>query len=143
MEKFILRNGEGAIELEAFGFSFESALSHAGLGLMNSLSHDYHAVRTDATVVLEEKAETIEELANLLLCDLLTESGEKDLLFKEISVEQFRKTPDGNYYALLVARGGALEGAEENALVNRISVAAGGVKESEKGSWSIKARMEV
>ena len=143
MEKFALKHSEGKVEVEALGFSLEEALGNAGVGLMAGMASEeaLHLTHGETAVIIEERAETLSELAHMLLNDLLTESNERDLLFKEVSVEKLIQNADG-VHALIVARGGPLDGVATKA-IKRVSVSGDGVVQRQKGNWSVKALAEI
>ncbi len=95
MEKFIFKDHTADIEFEAYGFSFEEALSNAA-GAMLSVIADVGRVARHEQVKIEEKAETMEELVSYTLGDILAESDAQEMFFSGFVVESFAQA-DGYY----------------------------------------------
>ena len=79
---------------EAYGFSFENALENAAAAMFNVIA-DTKKVHEKEKVVVEEKAETLEELVGFVLGDLLSELDAREIFLKEFKVDHFKKVKDG------------------------------------------------
>ncbi len=145
MERYSLTldAGQGEVALESHGFSFAEALSNACLAVSHAQSpriDDFHAREK---VVIEERGETLDELASLVLCDLLSQANEKELLVKEVELEDFRREEGSAYSVRLVALGGSLEQADSPQSFHSVEVGPGAVKVNEAGNWTINATIRL
>lgn len=79
---------------EAYGFSFENCLENAAAAMFNVIA-DTKKVHGKEKVVVEEKAETLEELVGFVLSDLLSELDAREIFLKEFKVNSFKQGKDG------------------------------------------------
>jgi hypothetical protein len=141
MDRFLLMEsptGEGAT-LESYGFSFQQALENACLAVSSAQESHLSEFHAYEHVVIEEHAATLEELATLVLSDLVSQANEKELLVKHVELKDFCKGEDSAYSARVLAMGGPLELATSPRMLDSVELAEGAVKQTENGAWSIQA----
>jgi len=94
MDKYVFIDHTADIKFTAYGFSFEEALSNAAEAMFCVMSNA-DALGNEEKVAIEEKAETLEELAGYTLGDILAESGSQEVFFKRFQVDSFHKEGEG------------------------------------------------
>jgi SHS2 domain-containing protein len=140
MDKFTFIDHTADIQYEACGFSFEEALSNAALAMFTVMC-DVAAVVESEHVVIEEKAETLEELAGYVLGDILAESGSQELFFSRFSVSSFAKE-EGGYELAGIAYGEEMTPQKGKTEIKAVTMHEISVKQ-EGNLWKIKVILDL
>lgn len=94
MKKYRFLEHISDVLFESYGATFEEALENAAEAMFATIA-EVEKLREDKSLEAEEKAANLEELANFVLSDLLSQSGINELFLKRFKVESFRKTEEG------------------------------------------------
>ncbi len=108
MERFVFLEHTSDVLFESQGLSFEEAMENAALAMFSTIA-DVDSLGSIEEVEVEERAETLEDLAAFVLSDLLSESQAEGLFLKKFKVLEFSK-PDGGYLLKGKAWGCAMDG---------------------------------
>ncbi len=96
MEKFVFLEHTADVLVEASGFSFEEALENAALAMFSTIASTEELGELDS-IEIEERGESLEELAAFTLSSLLAEAQAEELFLKKFKVEEFKKL-DGGFF---------------------------------------------
>jgi len=140
MEPFVFLEHTADVLFEAHGFSFEEALQNAAAAMFSTIAKVDELGELKRSRV-EERAETLEELAVYLLSDLLAESESREVFFKKFVVEKFEKK-DGGYSATGMAFGEPMTPEKGAAHVKAVTMHE--AKVSQEGNlWKIRVLLDV
>jgi len=94
MEKFVFLDHKADILFEAEGFTFEEALQNAALAMFTTIA-DVAELHCGEHVKIEERAESLDELAVFTLSSILSKGDAMELFFKDFKINSFKKEKAG------------------------------------------------
>ncbi|MFQ5406186.1 MAG: archease [Candidatus Micrarchaeia archaeon] len=139
MDKFVFLEHTADVLFESSGFSFEEALENAALAMFSTIA-DADKLSTLKDVEVEERAETLEELAAYTLSDLLYEGQSNELFFKDFKITEFKKAGQG-YLLKGRARGSPMNPQTGKTDVKAVTHHECKVRQDEK-LWKIKVLLD-
>ncbi len=141
MEKYRFLDHTADVLFEAFGTTYEEALENAAEALFETIAYTEKLEATESFEVREEAA-TLEELANFVLSDLLTESDASEVFFKKLKVKEFRKTEKG-FQVAGVAYGEPYSEEKGNTHVKAVTHHRTVVEQTGTGYWRIQIVLDI
>ncbi|MGC9113561.1 MAG: archease [Candidatus Micrarchaeia archaeon] len=143
MEKYVFLEHKADVLFEARGFTFQEALENAAQALFDTIA-DTSSLCEEEAVQVEERAENLEDLANFVLADLLSEGDARETFFKHFSVKEFKKV-EGGYELKGVAVGCEMKPENGRTAVKAVTHHETRVTppQGKRGHWTIKMLLDI
>ncbi|MBU1197695.1 archease [Candidatus Micrarchaeota archaeon] len=140
-DKYRFLDHTADVLFEAFGSTYEETLSHAALALFSTIAH-VDDLQESHRFEVRAEAESLEELTNFVLSDVLSESDSSELFFKSFHVRQFQKTEHG-FRLVGEARGEPYSPEKGEMHVKAVTHHQTLVEHQANGRWRIRILLDI